>query len=127
MNTSIIATCIPSLRRVVTELRTNQTGLTVTENLELFMDGEKAYGTGTSKHGASWTGRSKSNGSEGNHKNQLVPYGHNMAPGIASIASVKSGPGSSQERLRPDTITRTVAFTVEEDRISRSSGSWPAM
>ena len=127
MNTSIIAACIPSLRHVVTELRTNQTGLAITENLELFLDGDKVNGTGISKHTASSTRRSKANGSEEDNKSQLVPYGHNMAGGIALISSVKSGPGSSQERLRPDVITRTLEFSVEEDRISRSSGSGHAM
>ena len=135
MNTSIIATCVPSLRRVVIELRTNQTGITVTENMELSMGGKKAYGTGISKHSGSSTERSKTSASEAENKSNLVPYGHNVPKGtrgMASITSTKRGPGSkkepqersSQEMLRQDVITRTLEFSVEEeDRITRSSHS----
>jgi hypothetical protein len=136
MNTSMIATCVPSLRRVVIELRTNQTGITVTENMELSMGGKKAYGAGVSKHSGSSTERSKTSASEVENKNNPVPYGHNVpngTRGMASITSVKRGPGlkkepqerSSQEMLRQDVITRTLEFSVEEeDRITRSSHSW---
>lgn len=135
MNTSIIATCVPSLRRVVIELRTNQTGITVTENMELSMGGKKAYGTGVSKHSGSSTERSKTSASEAENNSNPIPYGHNVPKGtrgIASITSAKRGPGlkkeppvrSSQEMLRQDVITRTLEFSVEEeDRIIRSSHS----
>jgi hypothetical protein len=139
MNTSIIATCVPSLRRVVTELRTNQTGITVTENMELSMGGKKAYGAGISKHSGSSTERSKNSASEAENKSNPVPYGHNVpngTRGTASVTSVKRAPGlkkepqerSSQEMLRQDVITRTLEFSVEEeDRITRSSHSWNSL
>jgi hypothetical protein len=134
MNTSIIAACIPSLRRVVIELRTNQTGITVTENMELSMGAKKAYGTGISKHSGSSTERSKTSASEAENNNNPVPYGHNVPKGTrgtTSVTSAKRGPGvkkesqvrSSQEMLRQDVITRTLEFSVEEDRIARSSHS----
>jgi hypothetical protein len=135
MNTSIIAACVPSLRRIVIELRTNQTSITVTENMELSMGGRKAYGTGISKHSGSSTERSKTSALEAENKSNPVPYGHNVpkgARGVASITSAKRGPGlkkepqerSSQEMLRQDVITRTLEFSVEEeDRITRSSHS----
>jgi hypothetical protein len=135
MNTSIIAACVPSLRRIVIELHTNQTGITVTENMELSMGAKKAYGTGISKHSGSSTERSKTSASDVENKGNPVPYGHNVPKGmrgVASITSVKRGPGlkkepqerSSQEMLRQDVITRTLEFSVEEeDRITRSSHS----
>jgi hypothetical protein len=135
MNTSIIAACVPSLRRIVIELRTNQTGITVTENMELSMGGKKAYGAGISKHSGSSTERSKTSASEVEKKSNPVPYGHNVPKGVrgtASVTSAKRGQGlkkepqerSSQEMLRQDVITRTLEFSVEEeDRITRSSHS----
>lgn len=135
MNTSIIAACVPSLRRVVIELHTNQTGITVTENMELSMGGRKAYGTGVSKQSGSSTERSKTSASEAENNNNPVLYGHNVprgTRGMTSVTSVKRGPGvkkepqvrSSQEMLRQDVITRTLEFSVEEeDRITRSSHS----
>ena len=139
MNTSIIAACVPSLRRVVIELRTNQTGITVTENMELSMGGKKAYGTGISKHSGSSTEKSTTSASEAENNSNAVPYGHNVpkgTKGMASVASVKKGLGSkkesqirsSQEMLRQDVITRTLEFSVEEeeeeeDRITRSGHS----
>jgi hypothetical protein len=135
MNTSIIAACIPSLRRVVIELYTNQTSITVTENMELSRGGKKAYGTGISKQSGSSTERSKASTSEAENNNNPVPYGHNVPKGtrgVTSITSGKRGPGvkkepqarPSQEVLRQDVITRTLEFSVEEeDRITRSTHS----
>lgn len=135
MNTSIIAACVPSLRRIVIELRTNQTGITVTENMELSVGGKKAYGTGISKHSGSSTEKSKTSTSEAENNNNPVPYGHNVprgTRGMASVTSAKRGLGvkkepqvrSSQEMLRQDVITRTLEFSVEEeDGITRSSHS----
>ncbi len=139
MNMSIITACIPSLRRVVTELRTNQTGVAVSEDMEFgARKVEKSYGTGKSYSGASRTQRSKrsNTNTEMDEEGQAIPYGNNVHHDkvtrvLAHISSGKRSPAwqndrqvrSSQERLRDDNgILRTVDHTVEEDdHITKSS------
>ncbi len=139
MNISIITACIPSLRRVIIELRTNQTGVAVSEDLEFSSRKiEKPYGTGKSHSSGSRTQCSKSNNTntEMDEEGQAIPYGHNaphdkVTRVLAHISSGKRSPAwqnerqvqSSQERLRDDDgILRTVDYTVEEDdHITKSS------
>jgi hypothetical protein len=144
MNTSIISACMPSLRRIVTELRTHQTGVTIFEGME--------FGTvrsGQSKSSA--TGKLSSNGSgsrskqsntaieKGKEQGDTMPYGHNppydkvrrarthiSAGKRTSAWQDKEEERPSQERLRGGSsnsgrITRTVDYRVEEDdRITKT-------
>ena len=138
MNTSIITACIPSLRRVVTELRTHQTGVTVSEGMEFgTVKSEKAYGTANSKSTArTQYSKRQSTPTNADEEGQIMPYGHNpphdkRTKGLAHITSGKRSPAwqtetpvrQSQERLRDENkITRTVDYTVEEDdHVAKSS------
>ena len=136
---------MPSLRRIVTELRTHQTGVTVSEGME--------FGTvrsGRSK--SSGTGEPSSNGSgsrskqsniaieKGEEQGDTMPYGHNppydkvrkARTHISAVKKTSAGQDKeeerpSQERLRgvssnSEGITRTVDYRVEEDdRVTKSS------
>ena len=110
MNLSIITTCIPSLRRMVTDLRTDQTGLKVSENLELSIAGGTKFTS---------TGQSKTNASAGS---QTQTSGKSSS-GIKEKRSNSSffGRQSSEEYLTQEGITHTVEYTVEED----DAGSLP--
>jgi hypothetical protein len=137
MNMSMITACIPSLRRVVTELSTNQTSVAVSQGIEFgTMRSEKAYGTGSSRSNRSRTQSSKQVNTATEEKRDEIPYGHN-APhdktrrALAQISSGKRSPAwhnkpqvrSSQERLRQDNgIMRNFDYSVlEEDHITKLS------
>ena len=138
MNVSIITACIPSLRRVVTELRTRQTGVQVSEGMEFGTRKSEKYGTGNSKSSATRKQRSRQQttaASAEDDEEQAIPYGHNpphdkTRRGLAHITSGRRSPAwqnesqtrPSQERLKDDIgITRTVDYTVEEDELAAKS------
>jgi len=146
MNTSVMTACIPSLHRVVAELRTNRASLVVPENLELSLGGEKAFGN-LSRFSASRTtnGSAMNQSTSSQERGNPVPYGHNAdrrMGGTTSVVSVKTkangsskaesrsvGRAVSQEHLRQDPcITRTMGFSVEEDdQANRPSDSERSM
>ena len=112
---SVVTACIPSLRRVVTELQTKQTGLQVDRALELAY-GSDQYGNGTVPAAKGGSGSS----SHGNSNNR-IPYGHNVRVPIGNMASIYTSHDrektnhsrpSSQERLRQDGIHYTQEYSV---------------
>ena len=135
---SIVTACVPSLRRVVTELQTRQTGLHVDRALEL------AYGSGKYGHGTvpntmkdsadSSGGGDRDHHAEAKSSNTQIPYGHNIKGPVGNLASIyaqhdhektQSSRPSSQERLRrPDGIHYTQEYsvaTVDDETISTPS------
>ncbi|KAK6369787.1 hypothetical protein LTS17_009237 [Exophiala oligosperma] len=120
---SVVTACVPSLRRVVTELQTRQTGLHVDRALELAY-GSGKYGNGTvptakgsssgSHHGGGGGGNTSSNVvNGGSSNNNGIPYGHNIHAPIGNMASIYTSHNrekttadhsrpSSQEHLRQD-------------------------
>ena len=145
MNLSIITACIPSLKRVIANLQTGLTALTIAENMELSHSGDRGWAT------SSKTGKTETNVSGGHTINdvndgRVMLYGHNIDPDMRHITTVipkNSGNGSaldkirkkamhssgfstqrsSQEQLTHDGIMRTVEFKVEyEDEAERSEG-----
>ena len=143
MNVSIMTACIPSLRRVVMELTTHQTGLKVTENLEMTIGGTKASKGSSSKNGTDKSMRSGSSKSKNEksltRSNNSIPYGHNVDNSrIGNLTNIYasrsrdkvSGDQSSEEHLRGENIHYTVEVSVEEeeDRISSMDSKqerWP--
>lgn len=118
INVSIITACIPSLRRVVTDLQTRQTGLKVSENLELTFGSDLRTG----KEGTTANGGDRSE----LRSNRVIPYGHNVDNNrIGNMASIYSmrpdreklrSRQSSEEHLREESnIHYTVEVSVEED------------
>jgi hypothetical protein len=146
MNTSIISACIPSLRRVVTELRTHQTGVTISEGMEfgtVRSGRSKSSATGKSTFSGSGSRSKKSNtaAEKGEEQGDIMPYGHNppydkarralthISVGKSPARQNKEEERPSQERLRGGSgnsggITRTVDYRVEEDDcMTKSSDS----
>lgn len=150
MNTSIMSACTPSLRRVVTELRTHQTGVTISQGMEFgtVQSGgkSKTYATGKSNSHISGSHASRLKHStnpaqkDDEEQGEAMPYGHNPPydkpkKALTSISAGKRSPEwqseaeerSSQEMLREKDhdnrgITRTVDYRVEEDdQITKSS------
>lgn len=130
MNLSIVTACIPSLRRVMADLQTGLTALTITDNLELSLGGKVAYASGTKfSNAGARTNVSTVFSNLSDKDDEVVPYGHNVGKRVRHITSVVSGgnnqnkehhsfagwKSSSQEHLR-DEITRTVEFKVEYER-----------
>jgi len=128
INVSIITACIPSLRRVVTDLQTRQTGLAINENLELTIG---TYGKeGTQASGMPMNGHGGGNDRSELRSNRVVPYGHNVDNRVGNMASIYSmhtrpdrseklrSRQSSEEHLRDEAdgnIHYTVEVSVEED------------
>jgi len=122
LNLSIITACIPSLRRVITDLATHQTGLKMTENLEMTIGSH-----GSSKHepeGTKLSAYSKTKGIKGGSKNNnFIPYGHNVDSRVGNVTSIYAsrdrdklpGSQSSEEHLRDENIHYTIEVSVEEE------------
>ncbi|KIW99849.1 uncharacterized protein Z518_10777 [Rhinocladiella mackenziei CBS 650.93] len=146
VNLSIITACVPSLRRVVTDLQTNQTGLKVSENLEMNLT-EAAYGKDGSRPQTNNTlqmcsrnagGRDRKynndSSSSSSNNNRILPYGHNVDNRTGNVATIYSLRGdrektaarqSSEEHLRQDGIQYTMEVSIEEDDLgSRKDERW---
>ena len=103
VNLSTITACIPSLRRIVTDLRTDQIGLKVSENLELSIAGGTKF-TGT--------GQSKTNTPAGTQTQSSVKYSSKVKE---KRSNRSLGRPSSEEHLTQEGITHTIEYSVEED------------
>jgi hypothetical protein len=134
VNISIITACIPSLRRVVTDLMSHQTGLRLSQNLELTVGGS---GGSQGFKCAIMPTEISTQSQSGSNSRKSIPYGHNKDnERIGNIAAVSAGGTrslslvheSSEEHLRPDAIHYTIEATVEEDeRASLPSGTRPEL
>ncbi|ETN42761.1 uncharacterized protein HMPREF1541_01919 [Cyphellophora europaea CBS 101466] len=130
LNLSLMTACVPSIRRVISELYTGQMGVKVSEQLELTLGGTTVS---TTTKVASLSGhKSMSSRSEQRPKDNAavahMPYGHNV-PRIGNIARIysersRSRPGltktSSEEHLRAEGIMRTIEVSVEDGRSTPS-------
>ena len=122
LNLSIITACIPSLRRIVIELTTHQTGLRVSENLELAIGSSGYHRRKTER--ASKSSNSKTMASSGgSRRSNPIPYGHNVDSRVGTTASIYSprnrgkipGREASEEDLTDENIHCTVEVCIEEE------------